>query len=75
MAKAVGAAKPNIFQRLAKYFSDVRAELKRVVWPTRNEVINSSLVVIVTLVFFTLFTFVTDQIVLLLVNAIASIGG
>ena len=73
--KAMTASKPNIFQRLSKYFGDVRAELKRVVWPTRPEVINSSIVVIITLVFFTLFTFLLDQIVLFLVSSIAKIGG
>ena len=75
MAKAITASsKPNVFQRLVKYFSDVRAELKRVVWPTRPEVINSSVVVIVTLIFFTLFTFLLDQVVLFLVASIAKIG-
>ncbi len=73
--KAMAVGKPNVFQRLSKYFSDVRAELKRVVWPTRPEVVNSSVVVIITLVFFTLFTFVLDQIVLVIVNTIAKIGG
>ena len=73
--KAMTASKPNVFQRLSKYFGDVRAELKRVVWPTRPEIINSSIVVIITLVFFTLFTFVLDQLVLLIINWIAAIGG
>ena len=74
MAKQ-GVTKPNVFRRLGKYFTDVRAEMRRVVWPTRSEVINSSVVVIVTLIFFTVFTFVLDQIVLVLVNAIAGLGG
>jgi preprotein translocase subunit SecE len=73
--KAMAARKPNVFQRLSKYFLDVRAEFKRVVWPTRPEIVNSSIVVIVTLVFFTLFTFALDQIVLLIVRALAGIGG
>ncbi len=73
--KAMAASKPNVFQRLSKYFRDVRAELKRVVWPTRPEVINSSIVVIITLIFFTVFTFVLDQIVLTVVSAIAGMGG
>ncbi len=73
--KAVAASKPNLFQRLGKYFSDVRAELKRVVWPTRPEVINSSVVVIITLIFFTVLTFLLDQIVVFLINSIAKIGG
>ncbi len=72
--KAIAASKPNVFQRLSKYLSDVRAELKRVVWPQRPEIINSSVVVIITLIFFTVFTFVLDQIILVLVNAIAKIG-
>jgi len=72
--KAMAASKPNVFQRLSKYFSDVRAELKRVVWPQRPEIINSSVVVIITLIFFTVFTFVLDQIILVLVNAISQIG-
>jgi len=75
MAKASGSSKPNVFKRLSKYFTDVRAEMRRVVWPTRTEVINSSVVVVVTLIFFTLFTFVVDQIVLVVVNAIAGLGG
>lgn len=75
MAKAITASKPNVFQRLGKYLTDVRAELKRVVWPSRPEVVNSSVVVIVTLIFFTLFTFFVDQIVIFVVGAIAKIGG
>jgi preprotein translocase subunit SecE len=73
--KAMAARKPNVFQRLSKYFADVRAEFKRVVWPTRPEVVNSSVVVIITLVFFTLFTFLVDQVVLLIIQTIAKIGG
>ncbi len=73
--KAVAASKPNVFQRLAKYLTDVRAELKRVVWPMRPEIINSSVVVIITLIFFTLLTFTLDQIVLFLVESLAKIGG
>jgi preprotein translocase subunit SecE len=75
MAKTAGASKPNVFKRLGKYFTDVRAEMRRVVWPGRTEVINSSVVVIVTLLFFTLFTFVVDAVVVVIVDAIASLGG
>ena len=44
--KAAPAAKPNFFARVAQYFRDVRAEMNRVVWPTRPEVLNSSVVVV-----------------------------
>lgn len=56
-------SKPNVFARLAQYLRDVRSEMKRVVWPHRPEVINSSLVVIVTLLFFVVLTFIVDSLV------------
>ena len=54
------AAKPGAFQRLMAYFKGVKVELTRVVWPDRQEVVNSSVVVIVTLVFFALFSLIID---------------
>lgn len=36
-----------------QYVSEVNSELRRVSWPTRNEVINYTIVVLVTLAFFT----------------------
>jgi len=69
------AAKPNAFARIGKYFTDVRTELRRVVWPSRSEVINSSVIVIVTLVFFILFTLVIDNISsFILIDVLAGIG-
>lgn len=68
------SAKPNVFARLGQYFRDVRAEMGRVVWPTRPEVINSSLVVIVTLIFFVAFTFVVDSIAVQVLQLIARLG-
>ena len=59
--KSAKDVKPNVFVRFGRYLRDVWAELKRVVWPDRTEVINSSIVVIVTVLFFVAFTFVVDQ--------------
>ena len=61
--KPAAQDKPNAFQRLMGYFRDVRAEMTRVVWPTRSEVLNSSVVVVTTLLFFILFIAATDFIV------------
>ena len=38
--------KPNIFVRFFKFCKDVVAELKRVTWPTKKELINSTLAVL-----------------------------
>jgi len=58
--QAGAPSKPSIFARLKGYFLGVGAEMKRVVWPTRKEVINSTIIVIVTLIFFAIYTFVID---------------
>jgi preprotein translocase subunit SecE len=60
-SKAV-QAKPNVFERIMKYFRDVRVEMQRVVWPDREEVIQSSLVVVVALAFFVVYVFAWDYV-------------
>jgi len=75
MAKGKKAEKANVFVRFFRYLGDVRTELKRVVWPTRSEVINSSMVVIVTLAFFIVFTLIVDTISTQFVDLVAQIGG
>lgn len=72
--KAAPAAKPSFFARIGQYFRDVRTEMTRVVWPTRPEVLNSSVVVVVTLIFFILFVFLTDLVVQQVLALIARIG-
>jgi preprotein translocase subunit SecE len=76
MAKAKkSAAKPNVFARLSKYLHDVRTELRRVIWPSRAEVINSSVVVIITLIFFVLFTLAIDTVAsYVFIDVLAGIG-
>ena len=39
--------KENLFKRLGKWFRGVKSELHKVVWPTRAQVMNNTLVVIV----------------------------
>jgi len=56
----VAEKKPNIFMKLVQYLIDVRAELKRVTWPTREKVIYLVGVVIVTLLFFATYTALVD---------------
>jgi preprotein translocase subunit SecE len=74
--KADPAAKPNFFARIAQYFRDVRAEMNRVVWPTRPEVLNSSVVVVTALIFFIIFIAIIDYVVVIpLLGIVSKIGG
>ena len=44
-----------------KFFSEVRAEMKRVTWPTRTDVLRWSGVVVVALLFFGVFVALLDN--------------
>jgi len=41
-----GAEKKNIFSRLALFIRQVVVELRKVIWPTRNELIQYTIVVV-----------------------------
>ncbi len=47
-----------------KFFKDVRAEMKRVTWPTREDVTRWSGVVVGALIFFGVYTAVLDNVVI-----------
>lgn len=44
-----------------KFFKDVRSEMKRVTWPTRQEVLRWSVVVVAALVFFGVYVAILDN--------------
>jgi preprotein translocase subunit SecE len=48
------------FERLRLFLSEVRNELKRVTWPSQKEVYATTVVVILTSIFFGLYLFVVD---------------
>lgn len=48
MAEQTQTKKPNVFQKLARFVKDVRTELKKVLWPSRTQVINNTITVIIT---------------------------
>ncbi|MDM8300200.1 preprotein translocase subunit SecE [Collinsella tanakaei] len=43
-------AKPGFLARTKKYFAQVRSEMKRVVWPSKKELVNYSVAVVVSLI-------------------------
>ncbi|QWT17928.1 preprotein translocase subunit SecE [Collinsella sp. zg1085] len=42
--------KPGVFSRFTGYLSSVRSEMRRVVWPSKKELVNYSIAVVVSLV-------------------------
>jgi len=55
-----GETKGNIFKRIARFLREVVAELRKVIWPTRNEMVTYSIVVILFLIFMIALTWGAD---------------
>jgi len=45
-----------------QFFSEVRGELRKVAWPTKNEVINSTIIVLIAVVVMTTLIFGADYV-------------
>ena len=56
------------WNRMREFLSDVRNEMKRVTWPSRREVYATTVVVIITSIFFGLYLSVVDYVLSHLVN-------
>ena len=68
------AAKPGIFRRFVNWCKAVRAEMQRVVWPTRHELVNASLIVIGAIIFFGVYIAIIDNIIIIPLSWISSLG-
>jgi preprotein translocase subunit SecE len=49
------------WKRLRSFLHDVRVEMKQVNWPSRQDVISTTIVVTVTVTFFGIFFYITDS--------------
>jgi preprotein translocase subunit SecE len=56
-SRSADPERPRLSVRIATYFSEVRAELTKVLWPRRDEVRNYATVVLTTLVLLALLIF------------------
>lgn len=66
------AAKQNVFKRIARFYREVVAELKKVTWPTKKELVTSSVAVIVFIVIFMVVLFGIDTGFTALINLIVA---
>jgi preprotein translocase subunit SecE len=51
-----------MFKKIANFFREVRTEMSRVTWPTRDELKGSTTVVILVTLAFSVFIFIVDNI-------------
>ena len=79
-AKAVTAVKkddtkPGFFKRAAKWFREMKSELKKVVWPTGKQLFNNTLVSVVVMVASAIVLWGFDMLASGLVHALINIAG
>ena len=67
--------KPGFFKRIGNYFSAVRSEMRRVVWPSRTELKNYSLGVIAMLFVFGIAIWLVDLGIMGVLTGFASLRG
>jgi len=61
--------------RIAKWFREMRSELKKVVWPTPKQTVNNTIVALVVMGVSAVLVWVLDQIGLNIFQAIMAVAG
>ena len=63
----------NVFTKIQSFFNEVITELKKVSWPSRKEVKDTTLVVIIAVIIFGVYLFLVDLILHAILNGIYKI--
>jgi preprotein translocase subunit SecE len=60
--RGLSGPRTSAIGRLGQFLRDVRAELKRVSWPTAKEVQNTTIITLIAVIFFAVYLFLVDRI-------------
>ena len=52
-----------MIKKIQQFVEDVKIEMAKVAWPTRQELMNSTMIVVVVSILFTVFIFTSDVII------------
>lgn len=63
-----------MIERMTNYFKSVRAEAARVTWPTRNEVISLTVLILLMTILLTLYIWGVDGLIALVLKLIVGKG-
>ena len=61
-------------EKFTKFLKEVVAELRKVTWPTKDELIGSTIVTIVVSLIVAIFIGVVDRVLTLVIKAIFGVG-
>ena len=67
--------KPGLFKRIAKWFREMRSELKKVIWPTPKQLLNNTTVALVVMIAAAIVIWAFDQLASAGIQALITITG
>lgn len=73
--KAEGNWFQNAWNGIKRWFREMKSELKKVVWPSKKTTMKNVLVAVTVMVVSGIVIWAFDQIAMLIVQALISIGG
>ena len=67
--------KPTFFQKVAKWFREMKSELKKVIWPTRKQLTQNSLIALGVMLVSSVVLWGFDELAQMLVRALFTLVG
>ena len=63
------------FKRIAKWWREMKSELKKVIWPTPKQTLNNTIVALVVMAISAIVIWGFDEIAQMIVKAVISVAG
>ena len=67
--------KLSFFKRIAKWWREMKSELKKVIWPTPKQTLNNTIVALVVMAISAVVIWGFDEIAQMIVRAVISLAG
>ena len=67
--------KPGFFQRVGKWFREMKSELKKVIWPTRKALVQNSLISVTVMLVSAVVLWGFDELAQMLVRVLFMLAG
>ena len=67
--------KPGFFKRVGKWFREMKSELKKVIWPSKDQLVKNSLISVGMILISSVVIWGFDEIAQLLVKALLTLAG
>ena len=68
-------AKPGFFQKIGKWFREMKSELKKVIWPTRKALVQNSLISVCVMLVSAVVLWGFDELAQMLVRVLFMLAG